>query len=303
MNKFFQYFSFTSVERKGFIVLCAFVLLINTASFIYQQSKNNDDISYNLYQLDDVDIVDDNLEHSANKSYYKRKLDNSEKSKFIEYFEFDPNVIDESQWLKLGLSAKQTKVITNYTAKGGKFYKNEDLKKIYSITDKDYIRLEPYIRIGNLPSKYNKEGLNQQNHLESKKSLNVKISLNTADTTQLKSLNGIGSVLSNRIVKFRDALGGFYSSQQLHDVYGISPEALANMIDKVEVDANLIKKINVNTSSVQQLQKHPYINKKLALAIVNYRDQHGFYNEMDDLEQNRALDKEFLRKIAPYLEY
>ena len=82
-----------------------------------------------------------------NRSYKKIRNYIEDKELNPVFFTFDPNGLSENDWKRLGLSAKQSKVIKNYEAKGGRFYKNEDLKKIFSITESQYATLEPYIRI------------------------------------------------------------------------------------------------------------------------------------------------------------
>lgn len=129
------------------------------------------------------------------------------------------------------------------------------------------------------------------------------IEINTADTSESKKLKGIGSVLSARIVKFRDVLGGFHSIEQIKEIYGISEETYISIKDKLTLSYLKINKLNINQSTVDELAKHPYISKKQAQALVNYRNQHGAYSKMNNLTQNKALDKDFLCKIEPYLEF
>src|SRR5690606_20511870 len=129
---------------------------------------------------------------------------------------------------KMGFSENQVKVIKNYEAKGGKFYTKKDVAKIYSISDEEYARIEPYIRIkpDNRPRRnaYKKHGADRKGQSGKdeqkrwvKKSApaqrvpeNVviaRIDINAADTSDLKTLKGIGSVLAKRIVNYREALG------------------------------------------------------------------------------------------------
>nr|WP_262885575.1 helix-hairpin-helix domain-containing protein [Sphingobacterium composti Ten et al. 2007 non Yoo et al. 2007] len=221
----------------------------------------------------------------------------------MNYFTFDPNIISESEWEQLGLSSKQIKVIQNYTAKGGKFYKKEDLKKIYSISENDYRRLEPYIKISTKEDKFIDDTESKHEAKPYKHKESSKINLNIADITALKELRGIGSVLANRIIKFRDALGGFHEVSQLREVYGISEDNYELIKHKIVISASQLKKLPINRFSATELSKHPYISKKQAQSIVNYRDHHGSYLDIYTLSQNKALDQDFLRKIEPYLEF
>lgn len=302
MNNFFKYFQFNTVERNGFIVLSLCVLLVNISLSLYKSLKSSEVIPHQVYDLNSAEsFATKEVENTPD--YSKPYSDFKKTNKTITYFTFDPNTATANQWHKLGLSPKQIQVILNYRSKGGKFYKKEDLRKIYSISEKDYNRLESYITISIADDKSKKSFETSAYEKREVKSIARSISINTADTSELKQLKGIGSVLAARIVKFRDALGGFHSVNQIQEVYGISEETFLNIKDKLIVSSAGISKLKVNDAHIEQFSKHPYISKKQAQAIINYRQQHGAYANFEALAQNKALDQEFLRKIEPYLEF
>lgn len=302
MNKFFKYFHFNTAERYGLIVLTLGIFSINILIFIYRQFVPKNTIKFELTKLDDRAVLTEAAINEVYEESLRRPATNPIAS--IHYFNFDPNTISPEEWTQLGLSAKQIKVITNYVAKGGKFFNKEDLRKIYSISERDYARLEPYITISTpqktatvyqpteRPTKYSESN-----------SRKVIVKVNEADTPAFKSLRGIGSVLASRIVKFRDGLGSFHDLKQLKEVYGISEETFQQIAEQLELAGHPIKKLEINTLDINALSKHPYINKKQAQLIVNFRNEHGPYTDMRNLSQNKGLDPEFLRKIEPYLEF
>lgn len=302
MNNFFKYFQFNTVVRNGFIVLSLCVLMVNISLFLYKSLKSSEVIPHQVYNLNSAESfatkeVENTPDYSKPYSSFKKT------NKTITYFTFDPNTATANQWDKLGLSPKQIQVILNYRSKGGKFYKKEDLRKIYSISEKDYNRLESYIIISTADDKPKKSFETSAYEKREVKSIARSISINTVDTSELKQLKGIGSVLAARIVKFRDALGGFHSVNQIQEVYGISEETFLSIKDKLIVSTAGIFKLKVNDAQIDLFSKHPYISKKQAQAIINYRQQHGAYANFEALAQNKALDQEFLRKIEPYLEF
>ena len=71
-----------------------------------------------------------------------KKIDKEEKEP-VELFTFNPNTLETEGWRKLGLSERQAKTIMNYRSKGGRFYKKEDLKKIY-IKSKSQVKAYSY---------------------------------------------------------------------------------------------------------------------------------------------------------------
>ncbi|MEM9389836.1 MAG: helix-hairpin-helix domain-containing protein [Bacteroidota bacterium] len=132
----------------------------------------------------------------------------------------------------------------------------------------------------------------------------TKFDINAADTLQLKQLKGIGTVLSRRIVKYRNILGGFVTLDQLSEVYGLQDSVLLQLDSMVFISPEFQpRKINVNTATPDSLSRHPYIKRPLARAINNYRFQHGDYSSSVDLGNIRLLDSLTLIKITPYISF
>jgi DNA uptake protein ComE-like DNA-binding protein len=130
-----------------------------------------------------------------------------------------------------------------------------------------------------------------------------KISFDEADSIVLQIVPGIGSATAGRIIKFRDAIGGMHASEQLLDVYGMSPEVMERVFEYFEFTPGIKAKININTADIQTLAAHPYINYGSAKVIVAYRDQHGAYSTSDDLLKVRIFSQEWIDRIKPYLTY
>lgn len=140
---------------------------------------------------------------------------------------------------------------------------------------------------------------------ENKKSINKKtfliVEINSADTSDFESLPNIGSVYAKRICKYRSLLGGFYSKNQLLEVYGIDSARYNEFKDYITINNQLVNKININSSNTFELNKHPYITYNVAQSIINYRKQHGDFQKLSDLNQLHLIDSLIFRKIAPYL--
>lgn len=130
-----------------------------------------------------------------------------------------------------------------------------------------------------------------------------KISFDDADSIVLQIVPGIGSATAGRIIKFRDAIGGLHSSEQLLDVYGMSPEVMERVFEYFEFTPGIKSKININSADVQILAAHPYINYGSAKVIVAYREQHGPYRVADDLLKVRIFSQAWIDRIKPYLTY
>ncbi|HET7897749.1 MAG TPA: helix-hairpin-helix domain-containing protein, partial [Flavisolibacter sp.] len=128
------------------------------------------------------------------------------------------------------------------------------------------------------------------------------ININEADTSAFIALPGIGSKLSARIISFREKLGGFYSVEQIGETYGLPDSTFQKIRGRLVVDGDGIRKINVNTATKDELKSHPYIRWNLANAIVEYRNQHGSFKNLEELKNIALVDDAVFQKISPYLD-
>lgn len=129
------------------------------------------------------------------------------------------------------------------------------------------------------------------------------VELNSADTTILKKVPGIGSTFARRIVKYRELLGGFHHVGQLAEVYGIDEERYSALAPWFVVDTLRIRKLNVNTLPAGELRRHPYLDYRQAKAIEQLRRQKGRlagWENLRLLEEFTDTDKE---RLIPYLSF
>jgi competence ComEA-like helix-hairpin-helix protein len=216
-----------------------------------------------------------------------------------ELFQFDPNTLSIEGWQKLGLSEKTSKTIDNYRSKGGKFYKPEDIKKIWGMPDGFYERVKDSIRMAPVSGNYQQNNFEKTAYTKPEKKFAV-VNINEADTSAWIALPGIGSRLAARIVNFREKLGGFYSVEQIGETYGL-PDSTFKKIKSLLQLSGSVKKLNINTATKDELKAHPYIKWNLANAIVEYRNQHGSFKNLAELKNIRIVDEATVEKIIPYL--
>lgn len=129
------------------------------------------------------------------------------------------------------------------------------------------------------------------------------VELNTCDSAALEALPGIGPVLSARIIKYRNLLGGYGSVEQLREVYGLTEETFDMIKMRVKADTSRISKININTAEYRQLIRLPYIDKYEVSAVLKYRELKGKINGLGDLVDNKLIKEDSAEKIKWYLEY
>ena len=141
-----------------------------------------------------------------------------------------------------------------------------------------------------------------QKAVVSKKAL-PEIDLNKCDTSELIRLPGIGPVLSVRIIKYRSLLGGYYSREQLREVYGLPIETYEKIKDRLTVDTLLISEIEINKADYRRLSRMPYFEKSDVNAILKFRELNGTIESISELIENKVLTKERAQKVRPYLNF
>lgn len=251
---------------------------------------------------------------------FRSSLDGSSANSFTannssaELFYFDPNILDEAGFAKLGLREKTAHTIINYRSKGGHFYKPDDLRKIYGLKEEEANRLVPYVRIASSQNNhdfYDSYTSNTKDAYHKKKPQIIDI--NTATADQWQSLPAIGEVLSSRIVKYRDKIGGFASVSDVKKVYGISDSTYNVILPYLSFSGKKIneqttiqvksssQKININKVTAAELKANPDIPSDIAEAIIIYRKQHGNYTSVQDIKKIVFINEAMYQKIAPYL--
>ena len=226
----------------------------------------------------------------------EEKLDENKKDSL---FSFNPNTLDDEGWILLGLSSKQLSIFRNYQKSGVVFYNKEELKKCFAISEEFTDKVSDFIIFPEKEISSKKEF--KQEKIKKKHDILIMVELNSADSITLISINGIGPFYAKQIIKYRSDLGGFLSYSQFSEIWGLEKLDLNKIKLQTTLDTALIQKININSSTVDELRMHPYFRYKQANTIINYRSQHGNFKEIKDIQKIVLIDSQLFRKIAPYL--
>ena len=219
---------------------------------------------------------------------------------------FDPNTVDSMTLLHLGFKPWQAKNMLKYRAKGGKYRKKEDLKKLYGMTDSMYLALTPYIYIKDSIvvdsariDSVRTDSLPRWNSTKKDTILNLR----TADTTELKLIRGIGSYRAKMIVRYREQLGGYAQVEQIMEARGMDKVIADSILPHFYIDSVVVNKIPINHIRPEVLQRHPYLNFEQAKAIYEYRRKHIRIKSAEELKKIKGLSPTDIEKILIYLDF
>ena len=273
----------------------------------------------------------DSAQTDSTRAYYKkgktsaRNIIYAEQEEEVEVFPFDPNTADSTTLLRLGLAPWQVRSIYRYRARHGRYHTAQDFARLPGMTHEMWERLSPYIRIDKkfqlltemekLPSSapHAQEEMPQQEGTQDTTRHSAKekytpqeklpqgsvVDINTADTTQLKMIPGIASYRAAKIVEYRNRLGGYITTEQVMEACQMPDDVLEWFV----IATPQIRKINLNTASVQQMMRHPYITFYKAKEIFEYRRKNGNFTSIHDLLQHGLLTPEEKEKLQGYLEF
>lgn len=325
-----DYFGASQRESRGFIVLILLTILFLAYPFIsrfFTPAAKPDTSAADQRKLDSLVALMRTEEAQPRNNYNKRdEADKSTAERFSEpkLMNFNPNTATVAQWQQLGLPRYMAERIDKYRSKGGQFRKKEDLLKIYDFPPDLYDQLEPYIQLpaqsapayasrSNEPGSggYSAGSAGEERRYPTTnyparpayvKPVITAFDINTADTIQLAALKGIGAGRARQIIKFRDALGGFSSTAQFGEIFNIDSLSLSELQTYGRIDTP-VRKIRINAASAEDLDRSPYLSRRQADVIINYRTQHGAFVSAEALKPIRILDAKTIERLGPYLSF
>jgi len=307
-----EYFSFTRKERTGIIVIVSVILMLTSLPLLFpyllpERKPADPDFEKAIAGLT-IKQADSNYNSNRNyrnysaggKTWIENKNYNA--SRPGELFYFDPNTITTDGWQRLGLRDKTIQTIQHYLSKGGSFKKPEDIGKIWGLSETDVKRLLPYVNIKSQetgkPQRIRDSGVFARPVYEKKV---LPVDINAADSTAFIALPGIGSRLANRIIAFREKLGGFYNIDQLAETFALPDSVFQKIRNRLLIGNVPVKKININTAGIDELKAHPYIRYALGNALLQYRNTHGTFSDIADIKKIMIVTETLYTKLAPYL--
>lgn len=298
-----DFFYFSKSERRAVVVLVVLIMVVELLSAVFSNSyKPKFDTSLDTdAEIENFMAHLDSVKRKRYKKYKKRKYPPRQKLPEVVLASFDPNKADSLRLLTLGLKPWQAHNVLQYRRRGGKFHNPEAFSRIYGLDSTLFATLEPYIIIGEefqRKPRLRRDTLRRDTFPRQEKfPEGTIIDINTADTTMLKKIPGIGSVTASRIVRRRSQLGGFTDTSQLSEVKHFKPE----MKKWFKIGRDSIRTIKINRAHLDELCRHPYMNFYRAKVIMEHRRKRGPIKSIRELSLYEEFPEEILIRLEPYL--
>jgi DNA uptake protein ComE-like DNA-binding protein len=292
MNNLKSLFMFTSDQRKGIFVLLFVIVALQLVYFF---------VDFNLTQT----ISPDKQKWLAMQS----KIDSLKASNpkyIVKVYPFNPNFITDYKGYKLGMSAREIDRLLDFRKANKYVNSSKEFQAVTQVSDSLLNAIAPYFKFPDWLKNKTKNGgyVKYENKIFVKSGKTVLIDINEATQEELIKIYGIGEVISLRILKLKENLGGFVSMEQMNDVWGLSPEVIAALNSHFKVyDLPALKKININNASLKEISQFSYFRYALAKEIVIYRSMNGDIKNIEDLTKIKGFPVEKANIIALYLDF
>lgn len=294
MKRFKSHFKFTKQERSGifFLLTLIIVLQVGYLAFRHFSFDNRDTLTLDAETQAEIDVL---KATSAMKGAAK-------------IYPFNPNFITDYKGYTLGMSVTEIDRLHAYRATGKYVNSIEEFQRVTEVSDSLIAVISPYFKFPEWTDKSKQSLVNrQESAVERSASVSLDIptpgvgDLNLVTAEELRKISGIGEILSARIVKFRDRLGGFLIDEQLYDVYGLESDVAKTTLAHFKViGPPKIEKISVTWASYNELRNVLYINDKFAKSIIEYRKLNTI-NSLAELKNLEGFPEGRFERLELYL--
>ncbi|NOT37189.1 MAG: hypothetical protein HOP11_07405 [Saprospiraceae bacterium] len=286
-------------ERIGIIGLLVVLIICTLIPILYKQTLLPITSQVNKKTIDDEIDNPKFPEHTA--IHISNKIIKRSQTHSLDTFQIDPNTMSRKEARKIGIPDKVFNILEKFRNKGATFRTEQDLKKVYGINESLYNKIKVHIKI---PEKtiFPNPKVKEESNYNAIQKPQILLDINSASLEDWDKLHGIGIKLGERILKFKESLGGFYDTSQIREVFGL-PDSTYQNIRKNLTCNKIFKKLNINSSDLDELQEHPYITDRQAKFIIEYRRQNNRIHDLQSLKETNYFSESWFEKISPYLEF
>ena len=297
-----DFFYYSQSERRAVVVLMTLIALFVAGIVWLPDVKKT--LVVDMPERDSMGLKNFEREMQVKSFRRKERADSAVVKSPLVLNPFDPNTADSIELSSLGLSRLVVRNILKYRQKGGHFRTVESFARIYGLKEKEFEKLKPYIRIVRTeksePVKV--DSIAPVAKVEKKVFKypeGTQVDINSADTTELKKIPGIGSGIAKAIVGYRKRLGGFYSLEQLAEIKYVTPE----LFEWFKLEETSVRKLEINKSGLDKLRSHPYINFYQAKVIVEHRRKKGPIKSLSQLALYEEFTEKDLKRLSAYISF
>lgn len=288
MSNFKSHFVFTRSQQNGIFLLIVIIVILQLLYWFADFYSDSTEVPLTDKEIAKFQSQIDSI-----------KLEQATK-KTPQIYPFNPNFITDYKGYVLGMSPSEIDKLHEYRASGKWINSKADFQMVTGVSDSLLSVLSPLFKFPDFISN-NKERL-IRNTNQTKSDIGSKLDLNRAEAEELKKINGIGEVLSDRIINYRNSIGGFVNIIQLKDVYGLTAEVRLKLEERFIVNKNsTVALLSVNKASVLELSEIPYFNYELARDIVDYRLLHEKISSFEELAVIPKFPYQKIDRIKLYL--
>jgi DNA uptake protein ComE-like DNA-binding protein len=281
----------TNAQQNGIFLLAGLILIAIISIGFY---------NYNFSEKNKISFEVDTLLQKKIDSLKRLKANQIETYQ-TKIYPFNPNFLKEGKAYRLGLSAKEHERLLDYRTEGKWINSAEDFQKVTKISDELLNEIKVYFKFPDWVVEQQKQ---RATNVKPKVVLSFedKKDLNEVTALQLQEVNGIGEVLSKRIIRYREKLGYFRSDIQLKDIYGLKPDIIKNITAQMAVKSNLNSpKIDINKASLIQLAEVPYFDYELAREIFQFIKINEGISDFEELSKLQQFPSYKIDRIKLYL--
>ncbi|WP_242085401.1 ComEA family DNA-binding protein [Aestuariivivens sediminis] len=283
-----SHFLFTKQQRHGIFLLVFIIVVLQISYLLFDFSSEKVPYNQEAYALYSKEI--DSL-RQIEIALQKTKI-----------FPFNPNFISDYKGSVLGMSNEEIDRLLAYREQNQWINSAKQFQEVTKVSDSLLALISPYFKF---PDGVKSPRLSAHRYdLNAKpKTVSQKLDLNTATAQQLQKVIGVGEVLSQRIIKYRNKfVGGFIADVQLRDIYGLSPEVIKRITNDFAVKTpRPVEKIDLNTATIEELVTIQHIDYDVASSIIEERTLRDGFTDLEELKKVKGFPINKLEIIKLYL--
>lgn len=284
-----SHFMFSKQKRSGIFLLVILIILAQYIYFFLDFSSN---------EITNVNEDELRLYKSEVDSLRKVALD----LKAPKIFPFNPNYITDYKGYSLGMSNEEIDRLHQFRATNKWVNSAKDFKNVTKVSDSLLAEISPYFKFPDWVTNPKPKKNNFYSSSSKPKIVTQKIDLNVATALQLQKVYGIGEGFSKRIIDYRYKYQGFVSTDELSEIWGLTPEVIGRIKAQFVVKTpRKIKTYNLNTATRDQLVTIPHIDYEIANSIIEERILRDGFKNIEDLTKVERFPIRKLQIIRLYL--